>query len=222
MIRIAAATALLVSAVFTSTAKADEHRSGLDWTGFYFGAHVGKLYGDTDNISTPVIPGFQLPDGKANNWFGGIQGGYRYQFPNNFVVGASLRAPLAGEQADVVTFGNINTVEMRGSITGALSLGYAFDRFLPYISVGYGFAFMEAREVLANGIASPWVENTHSLVTLGVGLNYAVTDNWSVGVAYNRIDASRERYDCGPRVCGIVGSFDFTGDSVTGSVEYRF
>lgn len=223
MNRLASCVAAIFSfSSFSVSAFADQYSDRVNWSGFYVGAHVGKLYGETSNTTDPVFPGFELPNGKANNWFGGIQGGYRYQFPNNVVIGASLRAPIAGEDSELTTFGNVNTVEMKGAITGALSLGYAHGRFLPYVTVGYGFAFMEAREVLWGGIASPWVDNTHSLVTVGAGVNYALTDNWSVGFEYNHIEASREKYDCGPVVCGMVGSFDFSGDSAAATLEYRF
>lgn len=223
MNRLASCAAVVVSmSALALSARADQVSDAANWSGFYVGAHVGKLYGETSNFSTPVIPGFALPDGKADNWFGGIQGGYRYQFPNNFVLGLSLRAPIAAEESELTTFGNLNTVEMKGAITGAVSLGYAMGRLLPYVNVGYGVAFVEAREVLAGGVASPWVDNTHSLVTVGAGVSYALTNNWSVGFEYNHIEASRETYDCGPAVCGLVGSFDFSGDSVAATLEYRF
>lgn len=211
---------MLAAHLAFGTALADD--KSIDWTGFYLGAHTGKLYGETSNVYTPAIPGFNLPDGKANNWFGGVQVGYRYQLPSKFVLGASLSAPVISEDTSLTTFGNVNTVEMKGSVLLQGSVGYSVGRFLPYVTGGFGWAFVEAREVLANGTASPWVDNTHFLKLIGAGVSYALTDKWSVSVQYSHLDASRETYNCGPAVCGLVGSFAFSGNSVTGAVDYRF
>lgn len=188
-----------------------------DWTGYYLGAHLGYLTGDTDNDTEGL-----LPNGSAESWLVGIQASHRRQFSNDVVLGVGVSAPLASKDQSVTTFGNLNTVEMKGSVLGHVQLGYASGRFLPFVVGGVGAAWVEAREVLANGTASPWVDNTHLIGTIGLGINYAISDRWSTGVRYNHIWTSRERYDCGPAVCGIVGEFDLRSRTVTGTLEYRF
>lgn len=191
-----------------------------NWTGWYVGAHVGYLSG---TINTTVNPLNALPPTtKSNATFAGIQGGYRHQFANNVVLGAQLSAPLVSTKDDTLIFGNLNEGKMVYSLLGQVQLGYAIGRFLPYVTGGVGIARIKARETTAGGVVSPWVNNTHTLGTFGAGVNVAITNNWTAGVVYNRVIASSERYDCGPVVCGIVGSFDMKANTVTGVLEYRF
>lgn len=191
-----------------------------NWTGWYLGAHVGYLSG---TINTTVNPFNALPAStKTNSTFAGIQGGYRHQFSNNVVLGAQLGAPLIATKDDTLIFGNLNEGKMVYSVLGQLQLGYAFGRVMPYVTGGFGLARIKGRETTAGGVASPWVTNTHTLGTIGVGVNVAITEHWTAGVVYNRVIASSERYDCGPTVCGIVGSFDMKANTIAGVLEYRF
>jgi opacity protein-like surface antigen len=187
-----------------------------DWTGFYVGAHVGYISGHTSN-DTAI-----LPNGGTSNWFAGVQGGYRHQFSNNMVLGAQISAPIWSGDEQVSVFGNQNHVDPKYAVLGQIQLGYAVGRFLPYLTAGIGGAKVEAFEVLTSGVRSATVSNTHTIYTLGFGVNYALTQNVALGLVYNHTESSRERYDCGPAVCGIVGAFDFTGDTVAATLEYKF
>jgi opacity protein-like surface antigen len=93
---------------------------------------------------------------------------------------------------------------------------------MPFAIFGMGVGEVEAWEQLAAGPRSLTVKNTHELYTLGVGINYAITDNVTTGLRYNHTFSSRERYDCGLPVCGIVGDFNMKSDTVTAVLEYKF
>ena len=181
-----------------------------NWTGFYVGAHVGHLWGDTDNDTT------FLPNGHASSLFFGVQGGYRFQLPNNMVIGVQVAVPLwsADENFNAAPFGGgTNTVEMKGSAVVQAILGVAMDRFLPYVTIGVGAARIHGVEVIG-GVTTTDVTNTHTLFTAGLGLKYALTQNWQVGVGFNHVRASSEAY--------LVGrNFKFTGNSVALSIDYR-
>lgn len=186
-----------------------------NWTGFYLGVHAGHLSGHTDNDT------LLLPNGTTDSWFAGVQGGYRHHFANNFVLGFQVSAPVVSEDTTYTVFGNPNTVEMKYAVQGQVHVGYAFDRLLPYLSAGAGVARVEAFETIA-GVQSDIVTNDHTLYSLGFGMKYGLTQNVQIGLSYNHVWTSRETYDCGPTICGIVGAFDLTGDAVTASLDYRF
>ncbi len=192
--------------------------SAYNWTGFYLGAHVGHLSGTSENDAAG------RPNGSASTWFVGVQGGYRYQFPNNFVLGVQVAVPVWGENQtfNATPFGGgIVTVKYKGSVLVQGILGYAINRFLPYATLGVGAARIQGQEVFG-AVAAPAVTNTHTLVTAGLGLKYAVTQNWQVGVGYNHIWSSSQPYSCAP-VCGIPpANFKMAADSITGSIDYRF
>src|SRR5579864_4919441 len=83
-----------------------------NWTGWYVGVHVGGFWGDTSN-------NLGLPNVSASSAFAGVQGGYRYQFANNVVLGIQVSAPLwASDQNKAVTAAVINTATFKGSILG--------------------------------------------------------------------------------------------------------
>jgi len=188
-----------------------------NWTGFYVGAHVGHLTGHTSNDTNGI-----LPNGTADAWFAGVQGGYRYQFDNNLVLGLQISAPLTSNEQVYSVFGNLNHVDVKYSVLGQIQLGYAYGRLLPYLSAGIGQTKVEAWEVPVFGPESNHVTNTHTLYALGFGMKYGVTEHVSVGLGYNHTWTSREPYDCGPASCNPVGSFDFRGDTVSATVDYRF
>jgi len=186
------------------------------WTGWYVGGYGGYLNGYTTD-SNPV-----LPNAGGQSWYVGVIGGYRYQLANNVVLGISVDAPLWASKETVSIFGAFpNTVKFKGGVNGQGMVGYAIGRFLPYVSAGIGAARVSAQEIIPP-IASPWVTNTHLLTMVGFGMQYAVTDHWIAGVAYNHVVASKETYNCGPVVCGVVGQIGLISDTVTGVVEYRF
>ena len=185
--------------------------STFNWTGFYVGGNVGYLSGTTSNDSG-------LPNARASGVFGGFQGGYRYQFANNAVLGFQVNAPLWA-QSQTATFagGFQDTVKVKGSVLGQVQLGYAMGRWLPFLTAGGGAAWVSGQEN-----TSLVVNNTHTLATAGVGVNYAITDHFTTGVRYNHLWASKETYNCGPVFCGVVPSISFEADTVAAVLEYKF
>ncbi len=185
-----------------------------NWTGWYIGAHIGGYWGDTSNDQN-------LPNVSASNAFAGIQGGYRYQFPSNLVLGVQVSAPLwTSDESKTILPGVIDNARFKGSILGQGQLGLAMDRWLPFVTAGVGAVRVEGEEVIA-GVSSATVANTHTMVTAGVGVNYAVTDHVTTGVRYNHLWTSHELYACGA-FCTPPANIWFDADTVTGVLEYKF
>jgi outer membrane immunogenic protein len=167
------------------------------WTGFYAGVNGG--YG-LDHASFPYA--VTLPGGFAGGQSGltergsflGGQIGYNYELANvPFIGHAVVGVEVDSDWADIngsatvatpvgpETFGS--RIENFGSLRGRL--GYNFDRLLLYITGGpaYGTAknyysvpgfsgsFMSSRLTLPFG-------------AYGAGLEYALTNNWSIKAEY--------------------------------------
>ena len=65
-----------------------------NWTGGYFGAHIGAAWGNT-NFSDPFGPSLYGDDVRTPGFLGGVQTGYNWQAPNTrFVFG--VEADLSG------------------------------------------------------------------------------------------------------------------------------
>ena len=108
-----------------------------DWSGLYFGVHVGGVFtADFDN-NVPANPG---PEGDAGGPIGGAQVGYNHQI-GQWVFGIEgdfsamdLKATSAGGRFEEDFMA---TARLRG--------GFAWDRFLAYATAGAAFTHVEAR-----------------------------------------------------------------------------
>ena len=207
--------ALLMCTVSTAAFAEELGTDNFDWTGWFVGAHGAHMTGKTDNQQG-------LPNGKADNFLAGVHGGYRHQF-GDWVWGGAVTVPLIADEArfTVPGLGFPNEVQFRGTVRGSVQLGRSIGRFLPYITAGIGASWIRGRERIG-AVLSPWANATHLVTTVGAGVNVAISENFSAGLAYNHITTSNERYNCGPAVCATIGNIEFDGDIFGATLEYRF
>jgi outer membrane immunogenic protein len=172
-----------------------------DWTGFYVGANIGYGFkGDFDDNADLGID-------DANGFTGGVQAGYNYQF-NPLVVGIEGEIDYSGisDRFEDVR-GDLN---WRGSVTPRL--GFAIDRFLPYVKGGLAFGSVEVDTGdKDDNVLWGW--------TAGVGAEYAVTNNVSVRAEYNYTDLTTDSF-----TTAEAGTFDagYKGSDVKVGVNYKF
>jgi len=143
-----------------------------DWTGFYVGGHVGFL--DTDSKS---------------GFLGGGQAGFNYQV-GPWVFGAEGQISATSIK-ESFTFGMVHAEASLDWIsTFAGRAGYAFDRWLVYGKLGAAWAHGSGSVSINfpgfGGLFS--TSNTVSGWMFGVGTEYALRDNWSVKLEYNRME----------------------------------
>jgi outer membrane immunogenic protein len=173
--------------------------AAFSWTGFYVGANAG--YGFSGKFEgTPA-------DGGDGFTVGG-QAGYNYQF-NPIVVGIEGEIDYADIKDRFDGFkGDLN---WRGSVTPRL--GFAIDRFMPYIKGGFAFGDVEFSDPAGNDdqVLTGW--------TVGGGAEYAVTDNVTVRAEYNYTDLGKDSY-----TTPVVGTFKagYKGSDVKLGVNYKF
>jgi outer membrane immunogenic protein len=95
-----------------------------DWRGAYVAADVGGTWGDL----------YDGPHGRGGNASGGVQGGYNWQY-GDIVYGAE--ADITGMNVPG-TAGAGNTFSEDWRMTFRGRVGYAVDRYLPYLTAGLG------------------------------------------------------------------------------------
>jgi outer membrane immunogenic protein len=140
------------------------------WTGLYLGGVVGYGWGDVDTDTTSF---------DADGFLGGVYTGYNYQFPNNVVVG--IEGDVTYHDQDGSGAGGVSAnTDWNGTLRPRL--GYAFDRFMPYITGGLAVGNVEASEPgdSDSGTAVGW--------TAGAGIETAITDNVTARVEYRYTD----------------------------------
>lgn len=157
------------------------------WTGFYVGANAGYAFGQVDSTNFGVLNDFDDPDG----FMGGGQIGYNYQI-GQWVIGAEADfqgADLKASSFDFLT-GSRASNELNWFGTVRARVGYAFDRFLPYVTGG--FAYGNVKNKIATPLGTFSDDNTQWGWTVGAGLEYAFTNNLTAKVEYLYTELDKE------------------------------
>jgi outer membrane immunogenic protein len=188
------------------------------WTGFYIGGQVGGAWGTGGNrfhafdpdTNTFVDTSF---GGTPSGVIGGGHVGFDYQIPGwNWFSSSGVVIGVEGtvdgtslSKTTVVTFpgdfggGTLSahtSADIQGSIRGRL--GIAWDRVLIYGTGGVAFAGVNS-DLSLSGVDTrvvPFVpffasrsrSNSRTGWTVGGGIEYALTNNWSIGAEYRFSD----------------------------------
>jgi outer membrane immunogenic protein len=201
---VAAATVAATSAVAADLPRSQPYYSspavpaGYNWAGMYVGANVGYQWGRTTNSTT-------RPDGIE----GGLQAGYNWQSgPWVFGVEGDIDASWIKGSG---TCGGL-TCETKNTWLGTVRgrLGYAIDRFMPYVTGGLAVGDIKNN---ISGIGS--ASDTKAGWTVGGGLEYAFNGPWSAKVEYLYVDLGR-----GGAIAGSDAKFQT--NIVRAGLNYRF
>jgi len=188
------------------------------WSGFYLGGHGGCGWSQTnvgdfvthDQVQgVPNVDVYSKPPADGKGCFGGGQIGFNYQYPNQVVLGieADVSAgKVHGSSAvteletppptEVVPFGSklTNFETVRGRI------GYASGPWLPYFTGGWAWGRNQVTQFpdivdLANstGVVNA-DKQTHTGWTVGGGLEYMFSRNWTGKVEYLYLDLRSKTY----------------------------
>jgi outer membrane immunogenic protein len=203
------------------------------WTGFYIGGQVGGASGhDNASIANPGIP-FPPPifipfTVNTNGAMGGFHAGYNYQV-SQWVFG--LEASVDWTRLDKTFIVGIcplfcgtatTKADTQGSVRGRV--GIAVDRALFYATGGWAVArITNTYDTTAFGGGFASLSHTRDGWTAGGGIDYAVTNNWSLLAEYRYsdfgtfIDTSAVAFFPATTV-----SRHFTENQLEGGVSYKF
>jgi outer membrane immunogenic protein len=186
-------------------AKAPMYAAPYNWTGFYVGVNGGGGWGHSD-VSAPFATG-------TFNTSGGVVGGtlgYNYQ----------MGQAVFGVEGDI-DWSNINgsavcgvgiTCEAHNNWLGTARgrIGYAFDRFMPYVTGGLAVGDIKS-SITGLGDAT----ETKAGYAVGGGIEAALNGPWTAKVEYLYVDLGRG---------ALLGGADtaFTTNLVRGGINYRF
>jgi outer membrane immunogenic protein len=183
------------------------------WTGFYVGVNAGYGWGTVDSTNLGILPTFSDPDG----FIGGGQIGYNYQM-GQIVLGVEADFQGADLKASVTGGGFTARNELNYFGTVRARVGYAVDRFLPYVTGGFAYANVKT------AITGPGIgfsdDSTQYGYAIGAGLEYAFTNNLTAKIEYLYVDLERERINT---VFGTTGAKVGTDFSVVrAGLNYKF
>ncbi|MEW9838742.1 outer membrane protein, partial [Mesorhizobium marinum] len=164
-----------------------------NWSGVYVGGQIGYAFDGSADYVHEGISGFYSHD--PDGLIGGIYAGYNYQFANGIVLGGEADIALGDVEDSSVLglspFSARTEVDWMGAVRGRL--GYAYDRFLPYVAGGVAFGHYRFEEFSSG---NPYGDHDGSMVgwTIGAGAEYAVTDNWIVRGEYRYTDFDEKHF----------------------------
>ena len=167
------------------------------WSGVYVGIHGGHASAD---LGYTFVLGF-VADEKLNHtpsgWFGGGHVGVQRQW-GRVVAGveASYSAlNLSDTKASSVIFNRFRQIDVDDLFTLGLRLGYAFDRWMPYVKAGYASASVDTLVYKGGGGTGSATSGREDGWFIGAGLEFFCARGFTLGLEYNyvRLDLS-DRY----------------------------
>jgi outer membrane immunogenic protein len=167
--------------------KAEPAAQSYDWTGFYLGINGGYGFGR----SSWSDPAAGTDSGRFNTSGATLGGqlGYNWQ-TGPVVLGVETDMDWLNAKGSSSSAGGVCATNGGGSCqtqqswlgTTRARVGYAFDRWLPYITGGV--AYGDIRATQPTGTSS----STKTGWTAGAGVEYGITKNWSAKLEYLHVD----------------------------------
>ncbi len=224
------------------------------WTGWYAGINVGGSWADVpENFSLPLFGASVANKATSSSIVGGGQIGFNYQI-NHIVLGVeadldgrnnsnTFSCPVAAPTGCVPAAASASILTLHdeqnwlGTVRGRL--GVAFDRFFLYGTGGLAYGNVQhtlnETQLTAPGgttLASLIVSDntTRTGWAAGVGAEYAITNNWSVGVEWLHVDLGTTTLNT-PTPAVTIGGVTFNPSSATftdrsdivrARINYRF
>jgi outer membrane immunogenic protein len=185
-----------------------------NWTGAYIGINGGGAWGTSSFDGPPATGSFSTSGGLIGGTLG-----YNWQAGQAvFGVEGDLDwSGLTGSTSAAVCVGCSTRNTYLGTARGRL--GWAFDRFMPYVTGGLAFGDIRATGPAAFAGAS----SNQVGWTLGAGLEFALAQNWTAKAEYLYADLGS--FNCGG-ACGVppIGPDNVTlrTNIFRGGINYRF
>ena len=176
------------------------------WTGFYLGLNGGYGFGRGEFTGGLPSGGFDAGGGLF-----GATVGYNWQ-TGPLVFGLEGDIDWSGMRGSA-TCGGITSCDVRNDYLATIRgrLGYAMDRWMPYITGGA--AIGNVKTSIA-GLGD--TNNTKAGWTVGGGIEASIAGPWTAKVEYLHVDL-------GSADTAVAGtSAKFTSDIIRGGINYKF
>jgi high affinity Mn2+ porin len=161
-------------------------------SGFYFGGHVGYLFGNANaTLGDPIGVASAGGTSGYGTFFGGVQAGYEHFFASRLMLGVELDMSFADyrDLAQVLSYrataaGTANEqLEYLASLRGRI--GYDIGGWTPFVTGGIAWASTRfSRTDLTTGNEDANPSNVRLGYVLGGGLDYRLDSHWSARAEY--------------------------------------
>jgi high affinity Mn2+ porin len=181
--------AALLATIAATPAAANE----VSWqNGFYFGGHVGYMFGNARaTLADPIGVASTGSTTAFGTSIGGVQMGYQYFLPSRVMLGLEADATFPGTEypSQVLAYRATGTgtateqLEFLASLRGRL--GYDIGGLTPFVTGGIAWASSRYSRIdLTTGNEDANPGNIRLGYVLGAGIDYPVTGAWSARAEY--------------------------------------
>ena len=153
-----------------------------NWSGIFVGGHIAGAISHSDFFLTTPTDGFRH---NETSFGGGVQGAAQYQW-GRLVAGVETSftwIDFDASSPSIVVPGTTFSSNVSDLLIVAGKLGYAQDRWLAFAKAGYASAEFAVRTT-TGGVTTSSSDREHGW-TMGLGIDYAVTDRVIIGVEYD-------------------------------------
>jgi high affinity Mn2+ porin len=175
--------------------KAPAAKTVYDWTGFYLGGHVGYGGGSFGPGTNPLPEQGVFFPHSITGVIGGYQAGYLRQLSSHVVLGIEADASFTShlDAPALIPAPFHTTIDYVGTVRGRA--GYASGTLLAYVTGGFawGHSHININDAAGAVVSSPGQNQLGW--TVGAGVEFAVSGNWSTKLEYDYIDLARRTYD---------------------------
>lgn len=201
IIGVAACSGLAVSAQAADMGGEDVsaiYGSANVWAGLYAGGSVGYGQGDvTHTFTTEFSDGFsafdQEGEGDISGAIYGVHIGYNWKFGD---VVAGLETGINGTGMDsstrIATLGTTIETDLNWYATAVARLGYAHGNWLFYGFGGVAWGDVDTSPSQDSGETFLGGGTSHVGWTAGAGIDYALSERFSVRIEYSYVDLGEE------------------------------
>ena len=175
------------------------------WAGLYIGGHIGAGWGDKTLMCAegcaPLPTGFVDANGTVSGILGGGQIGYNLQLMPQWVAGIEADVSAADVKGNYSCFGVFDQhfgfadqcssrSNVLGTVVGRVgpTVGQAWIYLLGGAAWTYDHHTNNSVELTTFTVFNYRAEETRWGYTIGAGIEYAFTPNWSAKIQYNFMD----------------------------------
>jgi outer membrane immunogenic protein len=155
---------------------------------------------------------------------GGLYVGYNHQFDSPLVIGVEGDIEYANVKDSFNNpFGGLSagSADLRWQGSARVRVGYAFDRFLPYVTGGVAVGNFRFEGGPDPATLQSWTK-TKTGWTIGAGLEYAFADKWSARVEYRYTDFGTASGNLAPAFPFAIETMKVRDHAVRVGVSYKF
>ena len=180
-----------------------------NWTGFYVGINGGGGWGRSDFSAPLTSDSFRTSGGLIGGTLG-----YNYQV-GQVVFGLEGDLDWSNIRGSGTCAGLSCSVRNNWLGTARGRIGYAFDRFMPFVTGGAAFGNIKASPAAFAG-----VDNSKLGWTLGGGGEFAIAGPWTAKLEYLYVDLGKT--NCPVGNCAVSTDVNFHTNLVRAGLNYRF